>query len=36
MDFIREALGHSNEATTKVHLDTFEQTEMDNIFKHLI
>ena len=33
---ISEALGHSSEATTKAYLDKFEQTEIDNTFKHLI
>ena len=33
---ISEALGHSSETTTKAYLDKFEQTEIDNTFKHLI
>lgn len=33
---ISEALGHSSEATTKTYLDKFEQTEIDNTFRHLI
>ena len=33
---ISEALGHSSEATTKAYLDKFEQTEIDNTFRHLI
>ncbi len=33
---ISEALGHSSEATTKAYLDKFEQTEIDNTFKHLV
>jgi integrase/recombinase XerD len=33
---ISEALGHSSEVTTKAYLDKFEQTEIDNTFKHLI
>lgn len=33
---ISEALGHSSEASTKAYLDKFEQTEIDNTFKHLI
>jgi len=33
---ISEALGYSREATTKVYLDKFEQTEIDNTFKHLL
>jgi integrase len=33
---ISEALGHNSEATTKAYLDKFEQTEIDNTFKHLI
>ena len=33
---ISEALGHSSEATTKAYLDKFEQTEIDNTFKHLL
>ena len=33
---ISEALGHSSEVTTKAYLNKFEQTEIDNTFKHLI
>ena len=33
---ISEALGHSNEATTKAYLDKFEQSEIDSTFHHLI
>jgi site-specific recombinase XerD len=33
---ISEALGHSSESTTKAYLDKFEQSEIDNTFKHLI
>jgi site-specific recombinase XerD len=33
---ISEALGHNSEATTKAYLDKFEQTEIDNTFKHLV
>ena len=33
---ISEALGHSSEATTKAYLDKFEQSEIDNTFRHLI
>jgi integrase/recombinase XerD len=33
---ISEALGHSSESTTKAYLDKFEQTEIDNTFRHLI
>jgi integrase len=33
---ISEALGHSSEATTKAYLDKFEQSEIDDTFKHLI
>ncbi len=33
---ISEALGHSSVTTTKAYLDKFEQTEIDNTFKHLI
>ena len=32
---ISEALGHSSEATTKAYLDKFEQSELDDTFKHL-
>ena len=32
---ISEALGHSIEATAKAYLDKFEQTEIDDTFKHL-
>jgi site-specific recombinase XerD len=33
---ISEALGHSSETTTKAYLDKFEQSEIDNTFKHLL
>ena len=36
ISIISEALGHNSEATTKAYLDKFEQTEIDNTFRHLI
>jgi integrase/recombinase XerD len=33
---ISEGLGHNSETTTKAYLDKFEQTEIDNTFKHLV
>ena len=33
---ISEVLGHSSEATTKADLDKFEQSELDDTFKHLL
>ncbi len=36
ISIISEALGHKSEATTKAYLDKFEQTEIDNTFRHLV